>query len=90
MEILKKIFVSSEGEGLAKRWESFFTGIIPAILVLSTLFGWGITEIELNSLVASITLILSSLVAIWKAFDHIYGWIRAIYNRQNKLGKFAR
>jgi len=86
---MNRIFTSSTGEGLAKRWETFFSGIIPAIVVLSGIFDWGLTEGSLNELNTSIVVIISSAVVIWKAIEHIKGWIRRNIYKKQKLGKFA-
>jgi len=90
MEIIKKIFLSSTGEGLAVRWETFFTGIIPAILVISQLFGWGFTQVDLTETGGQITIIISSLVAIWKAIEHVWGWARRNLWKREQMGKFAK
>ena len=87
--MITKLLTSSTGEGLAKRWESLITGVIPAVVALSTIFGWGVTELSLNELNGRIILIISSLVAIWKAVSHIEGWVRMYIFKKDKLGKYA-
>lgn len=81
--------LSSTGEGLSKRWEAIFAGAVPVILIASKLFGWNIVETDLNDLNGQIVVIISSLVAVWKAIDFVQGWIRAQFNKENHLGKFS-
>lgn len=89
MEYIKNLFLSSTGDGLAKRWETFFTGLIPIIVVVSQLFGWGVTDVDLNDLMGQVTIAISSLVAVWKVIEHIQGWARAKFYKDNQLGKYS-
>jgi len=86
---LPKFLTSSTGEGLAERWESFFTGIIPVVLIASKLFGLNIVDVDLNELNGQVVIIISSLVAVWKSVAHIHGWFRNRFYKANKLGKFS-
>ncbi len=87
--MLKKLFQSSTGEGLAKRWESFFTGLIPAILMFSELFNWGLVKADLTELNGYVVVIISGLITVWKAIEHVHGWYRRnVYKKLGK-GKFA-
>lgn len=88
--MFKNIFTSSTGEGLAKRWETFFSGLIPAIVVISSFIpGANLTEGSLSELNTLIVTLISSVVVIWKVVEHINGWVRRNFNKKNKLGKFA-
>lgn len=87
---IPNFLLSSTGEGLAKRWETVFAGAIPVILIASKIFGWNIVEVDLNELNGQIVIAISSFVAIWKAIEHIAGWVRARFYKQNSLGKFAK
>jgi len=86
---IPKFLLSSTGEGIAARWETLFTGIIPVILIASKVLGWNIVEVDLTELDGQIVIAISSLVAVWKAVAHIQGWIRNHFYKVNKLGKFA-
>lgn len=87
---LPNFLLSSTGEGLAARWDAFFTGIIPVILIASKLLGWNIVEVDLNALNGQIVALISGAIVVWKSLQFIYGWARARFNKANGLGKFAR
>ena len=89
MTKLPSWLTSSTGEGLSKRWESIFSGIVPIILVLSPLFGWGVVEADLSELNGQIVAGIAGIVAVWKSISFVQGWIRAKFYKKNGLGKFS-
>jgi len=86
--MLKKIFQSSTGEGLAKRWQSFFTGVIPLLVFLSSAFGWNLVETDFSELNGIIVVIISTAVALWQAVEHAQGWFRRNKLKMLGQGKF--
>ena len=88
--MLKKIFQSSTGEGLAKRWQSFFTGVIPLLVFLSSAFGWNLVETDFSELNGIIVVIISTAVALWQAVEHAQGWFRRNKAKALGLGKFYK
>ena len=87
---LPNFLLSSTGEGLAKRWEAIFSGVVPVVLLLSPLFGWGVAETDLNELNGQILAGIAGLVAAWKSISFIQGWVRARFYKKEGLGKFAK
>ncbi len=74
---------SSTGNGLALRAKSMMLGAVPVIVILADVFGFqGLTE-------ASLTELVTQIVALISAAGFIYGWARAVYFKNKKLGKFA-
>jgi len=87
--MFKKIFQSSTGEGLAKRWQSLFVGIVPLLVFLSSIFGWNLVEADFSELNGIIVVIISTAVALWQAVEHAQGWFRRNLNKKLGKGKFS-
>lgn len=78
--------LSSTGKGLALRWKSFFSGIIPVVVLVAPLFGIEFPELEkLNEGVSEL------VVSVWaagSAVSFIVGWVRQIKYKNKGLGKY--
>ena len=74
---------SSTGNGLALRAQSMMLGVVPVVVILANLLGLeGLTE-------AALTELVTQIVAVLSAIGFIVGWVRAVYFKNKKLGKFA-
>ena len=74
---------SSKGDGtLALRAKALLLGIVPIVLALSPLMGLQIAENELVNSIEAITAILAAGMFLW-------GLVRNIWYRNQKLGRFA-
>ena len=84
---MKNFFLSSTGEGLARRWKGIFSGVVPVVALLAPLLGVELPDLsELGDLVEK--LILSGWAAA-SAGIALSGWIRQIRFKQQKLGRYS-
>ena len=91
MKNLLSVFESSDGSGrLSSRVSSILVGLIPAIVLISKLFGHEILQTEVQSgvdMLIQLVIYSEGLIAL---FWHINAWAARNFRKENKLGSFAQ
>ena len=79
--------LSSTGEGVARRWKSIFSAVVPVAVIVAPLFGVELPE--LAELDKGVTNLIASLWALGSAIGAVSGWVRQVKYKQEKLGKYS-
>ncbi len=86
---LPNFLLSSSGEGLALRWKSFATGILPLLLLILPRLGVNVLPSDADTLIQlGYDLIVDGALVLSVIF-HIIGWSRAVLMKQNRAGKHS-
>ena len=80
---------SSTGEGVALRWKSLASAVIPAVLLLGPIVGIDIEKEALDELSGGVSQFIVAVWAAGSAVAFIVGWVRRNALKRDGLGKFA-
>ena len=83
---MKDFFKSSTGEGVALRVKAG----IPLIVFVLAWFGYQASEVELSGVIDTSLKAFNALGIVISGVYEVFGIGRAIYNKKNGLGKYAR
>ena len=89
MQKIEDFVMSSEGQGLSMRLKSLLVGLSSIAVLLGPAVGLDLTPESWGEGADIAEKIVGALVLAASGFFQFKGWVRARFNKENKLGRFA-
>ena len=89
LQKIEDFVLSSSGQGLSLRLKSLLTGITSLAVLVAPLLGLDLTPESWGAGADLAEKVVGALVLAASGLFQFKGWVRARFNKENKLGRFA-